>query len=105
MAHASVHVGDFGTILEVTVKDQADVIVDLSGTTLKTIDVIDPDGNRATKTAAFKTDGTDGILKYTTVANDIDESGEWRLQAFVRFGSGEWYSTQSSFNVEPSGAS
>lgn len=103
MAHSSVHVGDIGTILELTIKDQDGVIVDLSAITLMELDVIDPDGNRDTKTPIFKTDGTDGILQYTTVADDIDEVGEWRLQAFVRFAAGEWSTTQATFTVEKSG--
>jgi hypothetical protein len=77
-----VHVGDIGTIIRFTVKDDG-VIVNLSSATTITFYLMDPGGNVANKTGTLTTDGTDGKIEYTTTTGVIDEAGTWTIQAKV----------------------
>jgi len=104
MAINEVHVGDIGTVFEVTLKD-GDVIVDLSSVvgagTTKEIIFKAPDKTVKTFSAAFKTDGTDGIIQYTTeAATDLHKQGTWKIQAHVVFSpTAEWKSDIAEFEV------
>jgi hypothetical protein len=72
--------GDFGFIIRVLFLDQDGSVLDLSAATTKSVTLIAPSGAAKGRTAAFTTDGTDGLLQYETVATDIDEAGGWRFQ-------------------------
>ena len=98
MAANEIHVGDIGTILRLTIKD-GDNIVDISGAITKTIILEDPSGNNLEKSGTFYTDGTDGIIQYTTIAGDFDERGNWAIQAKIVLPSGTWYSDTYTFVV------
>ena len=96
------HVGDWGTIIRVTVNDCSDSgssVLDLSATTTKQIIFRKPDGTILTKTATFTTDGTDGKIQYTTVNGDIDIAGDWKIQVYLVFPSGSWRTDIGNFNV------
>jgi hypothetical protein len=94
-----IHKGDIGTVFELTVRDQ-DGVVDLSGATVKDFYFRQPSGKTKPKvTALFKTDGTDGILTYTTVAGNLDENGTWQLQADVETSNGRWRTNIVTFVV------
>ncbi len=99
MAVGEVHKGDIGTIFEVTLEDGG-VAVDVSSAVVtKDIKVKPPIGATKTFPATFKTDGTDGIIQYTTVVDDIDEEGEWSIQAFVVITAGTFNSDIDKFIV------
>lgn len=102
MACNEIHLGDIGTIIEVTLKDN-DLIVNLSGATTKEFYLMKPDKTVLTVNAVFKNppgDGTDGILQYVTQTGDLDQIGQWKIQAHVIItGQGEWKSDISSFTV------
>lgn len=89
---------DEGTTFEITVTEDG-VALDVSTSSVKQIRFRMPDNSVLTKTALFKTDGTDGIIKYTTVAGDIDQVGTWGIQAYVEIGSGKWSSQIERFEV------
>jgi len=93
-----IHKNDVGTVFELTVKDGSST-VNLSSATKKQIIFSKPDATTSTKTASFKTDGTDGILSYVTVAGDLDQSGDWQVQAYVEITSGKWHSDVATFTV------
>jgi hypothetical protein len=99
MAANEIHLGDIGTVFEVTLKD-GDAIVDVSTATAKTIYFLKPNGTTlVAKSADFKSDGSDGIIQYTTVANDLDELGKWKIQARVILPTGTWSSDLDTFKV------
>jgi len=99
MAEDEIHKGDVGTVFEVTLKDGAS-IVDVSGASTKQIIFKKPNGGTVEKDADFVTDGQDGKLKYTTLADDLDVIGVWKLQAYVVIsGSGDWKSDVGEFTV------
>lgn len=93
-----VHIGDKGTLLEVTLYDCTEV-VPLQDASVKEIILLKPSGNKVTKTASFKTDGSDGIIQYISLATDFDEVGVWKLQGHVVLPTGEWRSDVGKFKV------
>jgi hypothetical protein len=81
-ATEEIHVGDVGTVFEVTIKE-AGAAVNISLATTKDFIFRKTSLVLITRGAAFKTNGTDGKLTYTTIAGDLDEAGVWALQAHV----------------------
>jgi hypothetical protein len=100
MTDTIIHVGDVGTIIRLTItEDDGTTAVDVSSATTKTFYFEKGDRSRVSKTAEFNTDGSDGKLKYTTVAGDIDKTGTWQVQAYVEIGTAKYYSTKARFYV------
>lgn len=95
-----IHVEDIGTILKMTIKNGASV-VDLSTTTTKNIHFEKPSGATTQRNASFVTDGTDGIIKYTSVSGDFDESGVWQMQVYIINLLGQWKTNIVEFSVFP----
>ena len=98
MAANEIHVGDIGTIFEVTLKDGT-AIVDVSGATAKSILLTDADNVVTEHTAAFKTDGVDGVIQYVTIAADLANAGGWKIQGRVTLATGTWSSDIAKFKV------
>lgn len=93
-----IHVGDIGTIFEITIVD-CDSPVNITAATEKTIIFSKPDGTIVEKAASFSTDGADGKIRYYTIANDLDTDGKWKIQARIVLPSGQWSSNTSTFKV------
>ena len=93
---AKVHLNDIGTVII------GNLGVDISTATLMEITLEKPD--RVTKTtfdADFVTDGTDFLIKYVAVEDDLDQLGTWRGTAYVEMPTGKWRSDIDSFRVWP----
>lgn len=100
MTDTIIHVGDVGTIIRLTITEaDGTTAVDVSGATVKTFYFLKPTGTKINKTAVFDSDGTDGKLKYTTLAGDIDTVGRWQVQAYVEIGAAKYYSSKETFSV------
>lgn len=97
MAANEIHVNDVGTQFKLTISDNG-TVVDVSSAT-KQIHFRKPDGTCLEKTANNFTDGTDGIITYITQSGDLDTVGMWKLQAYIDFGSTEFYSDLHFFRV------
>lgn len=82
MAWDDITAGDFGWDARLLVR-QDGVALDISSYTTRQYLLRDPSGNEATVTAAFATDGTDGLLSYTVADGDIDEPGRWTVRARI----------------------
>lgn len=83
MAAGEIHKGDIGTILRLTLYD-GESVADVSTATTKQIKLYKPSGTTVTKTASFYTDGSDGIVQYTTTSvDDLNEVGSWQIQGYV----------------------
>lgn len=85
MSAGEIHVGDIGTLLRGTVKENG-VAVDISSATVTNFKLKPPDGGTKTRPASFETDGTDGVLIYYTDTGDLDVSGNWKIQGYVEIG-------------------
>lgn len=73
--------GDVGLVLVIQFLDQNNLPINLSTATELKIQLGQPDGTGVEFDATLFTDGTDGKIKYTTVADDIDQSGLCTIQA------------------------
>ena len=87
MSVEEIHVGNIGTVFEVTLYSNASDALDVStalGATDKQIIFSRPDGSIVTNNASFVGDGSDGKIDYTTVlAAELDQTGRWNIQAKV----------------------
>jgi len=93
-----IHVGDIGTVFSITVKDGVKV-VDVSSASSKNVIFAKPDGTVLNFSGTYETDGTDGIVNYTTVLGDLDLIGMWSIQVHIVMPNGEWKSDIGSFDV------
>lgn len=100
MAVDEIHYGDVGTVLTFTVYEGTN-IRDISGASTKQVKFRKPSGAVATETAEFVTDGTDGKVKYTTVADDLNETGQWKAQVKIITASTTNHSDTTLFYVYP----
>lgn len=95
---SEIHVGDIGTQLIMTVKDDGD-IVDISGASLLQVIIKKPDGQTYTKTGTLYTDGTDGKMYYTSLSGDFNAAGNYKIQGKVTLSGGTYYTSISDFKV------
>jgi hypothetical protein len=98
---AEIHVGDTGTVITLTLKDETDTIVNLAGATVKEIIFKPPTGSNVVKAATFVSDGSDGKIKATMSSGDWNIDGEWQVQAHVTVGGVTNYSGAAKFTVKP----
>jgi hypothetical protein len=93
-----IHLSDIGTKFLVTITDGSSA-VDVSSASTKQIIIKKPSGSKLTTTASFNSDGTDGKIYYTTVTDDLDEAGSYKLQGKVIISDGTFYTDITSFKV------
>ena len=77
-------INDLGVDLVIAITEDG-AVVDISTATTLELVLKRPGGTEVTKTASFYTDGTDGKIKYQTLAGDIDAVGLWEMKAKVTF--------------------
>lgn len=97
---ADIREGDIGTIFRGTLRDQDAAIVDLTGATTQEFIFQKSDLSYVTKTTSFLTDGSDGIIQYITLVDDLDLFGAWKIQGHVVLPAGEWKTDILDFTVE-----
>jgi hypothetical protein len=89
LEHGHIHVADVGTLLGCScLKPDAESpsgfsALDISGATSKKISFQSPAGTSVERDADFVNDGSDGLLSYSTVADDFNAAGKWYLQGHV----------------------
>lgn len=93
-----IHKLDIGTTIRVTIKENGNPL-DISAATTKTFKFRKPSGAVVTKAAVFTTSGADGNLEYTTIVDDLDETGSWLGQVFLGFTGGQWHTDFFRFHV------
>ena len=98
MSANEIHLNDIGTKFQVTVKD-GDSVVNISSASTKLLIFKKPSGTKMTKTAAFTSDGSDGKIDYTVIADDLDEVGTYQLQGNVVISDGTFYTDIQTFKV------
>jgi hypothetical protein len=100
MSLAGIHVDDYGYAIELTVNDKdTDTSADISSFTTQSYLLRDPIGVTTTKTASFKTDGTEETRTYTIANGDIDRVGRWRIQVQISDASSVITSDEIVFTV------
>ena len=98
MSANEIHQDDIGTAFTITVQDDT-TAVNISTATTRQIKFKKPSGTVLIKTGVFVTDGTDGKLRYTSVADDLDEAGKWYLQVYLVLTNWTGHSDQGEFVV------
>lgn len=95
------HKTDIGVAVELTVKENG-TAVNLSSVSTKQIILRDPTGAVTTHTATFTTDGTDGKIRYVTIAGDFATTGDWQAQGYLAGLTGfTGYTDVVGFTVRP----
>lgn len=95
---SEIHVNDIGTKFLATIKDDG-VVVDISSAISITMVFKKPDDEVVNRVGTFETNGEDGQVFYTTIAGDLDEAGQYKLQAKVVLPTGTYYTDIYSFQV------
>jgi hypothetical protein len=85
-------VGDIGTRITL------DCGTNISAASALSIEVRKPDGTATSWTATLS--GTDSLY-FDTVADTLDQAGDWRLQAKVVIGTGTWRGETVLLTVYP----
>jgi hypothetical protein len=100
MSHADIRIGDIGTVFRLTIVDELEDVVNISAATTTDIRFQKPDDSVVDKSAAFTTDGVDGLIQYVSILDDLDMSGKWKIQAHIITPVGEWRSEIETFWVQ-----
>ena len=95
---SEIHVNDTGTKFLATIKDDSE-IVDVSSAISVTMMFKKPDDEVVQKAGVFDSDGTDGKIYYSTTVGDLDEAGQYKLQAKVVLSTGTYYTDIYTFKV------
>ena len=99
MASNEIHKNDIGTVFKVTIKDGSSA-VDISTSTTKQLIFKKPSGQKLEANASYYTDGSDGIITYTTVDGDLNEEGMWKIQGKIILSGGNTFNTDlTSFKI------
>jgi hypothetical protein len=100
MSTVDLHVGDIGTPLRFTIKEN-NVPVDLStDCQWKILHLEKKDKTVVDFPMYFVTDGVDGKVEYVTQEGDIDQKGKWKAQIFIGMTSGSWHTSIATLEVE-----
>lgn len=94
-------VGDIGTTIKATIVDQDGTALDVSAATTLQLLFLKPNGVLETKTATLTGDGTDGIIQYVTIADDLDVPGVWKSQGYIVDAGKQHKSSVDTFHVKP----
>jgi hypothetical protein len=97
---SEIHQNDIGTRLQITVKDDGD-LVDVSNASVRQINIRKPSDVVINRTASIIGDGSEssGVMYYDTVVGDLDEVGQYKLQAKICLPSGTYYTDIYTFKV------
>lgn len=99
MSADEIHVGDVGTVMQATIKDNG-AALDISGFTTKLFFLRQPTGSITTITASFiGGSGTSGVIGFTSTASHFERSGPFKLQAYLSNGTSTWRSDVYEFTV------
>jgi hypothetical protein len=96
---SDIQVGTIGLKIELGLRERYDVLNVSSASPINII-IEKPDNSKTTYPASFLTDGTDGVIYYTTTTTgDLDQAGTYSIQAYMEMSGFKGYSTVSVFEV------
>jgi len=97
---SSPHVGDYGTVFNLTIYRHDNIVLDLSGALVRQIIFYKPDTSTVITTGSLTNDGTDGKMYYTSPSGLLDTAGEWGIQGRVEYPTAAWSTEVQGFVVE-----
>lgn len=89
-----------GVDFKYTVKEDG-VARDISSATVIQMKFKKPDGSVITRTGAFVNTGTDGLIRYVSIASDLDQVGFWERQAYLVMTGYTGHTKATDFEVFP----
>jgi hypothetical protein len=89
---ADMHVGDIGTPLRFTIKEN-NAAMDVSNYDWLVLHLEKKDKSVVDMPLSLVTDGKDGKVEYITQFGDVDQKGKWRAQIFYGDTSGSWHTS------------
>lgn len=92
------YVDDTGILFEAILQEDG-LAINIAAATTRQLWFRRPDGHVMKKTAPLSTDGTDGKMRYTTVANDLTYAGEWQWQPYVVLPASTFHGAIQMFTV------
>lgn len=95
-----VKLNDRGIVFKVTIRNQDNEIVPVQSATVKKFYFRKPDGTEVNVNASFYTDGTDGILAYTSTTGFLNQVGIWEYEPYIEISLGEFTGTPNKFMVK-----
>ncbi len=95
----TIHSNSTGVVFRQTLKDEAGVVVDLTGHTTLEFVFLRPNETTMIRTASLVGPAVNGTIQYVGLNGEYDATGSWRWQARVVIPSGEWWSDVSDFEV------
>lgn len=93
---SEIHVNDIGTRFLLTIQESGSG-VDISSASSISLIFKKPDDEVIYRSGILYTDGTDGKVYYDTISGDLDEAGQYKLQARVALPSGTYYTDIYNF--------
>ena len=99
----NIYPSEKGFKIQVTIKDEAGAVVNLTGATV-VLQVVQPDKSTITKSASLDTPAS-GICSYTTIdESDFTQSGNYTIQPKITLSSGNiFYGDTQTMVVTPYG--
>ncbi len=88
-----------GALIDFVVHEDGEIL-DLTGATDLKVRLKKPSGQVIEKTAALATDGSDGIIRYTSAEGDLDLAGKWTGEAVYTLGIYTGATAAKTFRVE-----
>jgi len=96
----SIHLYDIGVVFKAKVVDEDNNTLNISTLQSGSLTFKRPDDTKFNVSGHLYTDGSDGIIAYTSASNDINMAGLWSLQGQVLFSGQMYYTDISDFRVE-----
>lgn len=94
---SKIYVGDVGTIFDLEADPGRRTGIDLTGYTV-TMVFRKPSGTTVEPAAALRP-GSLSMVRYTTVAGDLNEAGDWAVQLRASIAGASWLGETANFVV------
>ncbi len=94
-----IQVGAINIALKLQIRE-GNSVLNIGTASIKTIIIEKPDSTLISASASFFTDGSDGILLYhTSGSSDLDQKGDYNMQAYIVMSGFTGYTTPVTFTV------
>lgn len=95
----SIHLNNIGTVFSVTVYDETNTLVNVSGASVAEMLFYLPDTTIYTRSGVLQNAGISGVMQYTSVSGDLNQIGMWRYQGHITYGGRNLYTDITDFRV------
>ena len=93
------HIGDTGTIVRFTIKDNGKIL-DLTGATVKKIRLKNKDKTVFEKDLEFYTSGSDGVVQFVSSGSDFSQKGAMQAQAYIEIPDWQGHTSKVDWTID-----